>query len=333
MTALVAARKPSWRRDCAAGEGKGDGKAGDDLIVALVLSGLTAGAPSLLRMAIALAAGRYNTALFRVREILVMLAPFFAIWLVTSAVYWLFLRSLKRPAAELGARVTTAFVLGSLVMTPIQAHYEGTTAFVLRSLVWLWAALLFGLVLREALEESGDATMPAPSLRVVAFFAIGCLLQLHQGWRHLAADVHIDARAGAVAPSVDLPLLGGGRLQTEGMHGRSVVLGFWATWCGPCLAELPVLQKLYQARGADSPLFYAIDVDEAGPERERLVRGVVGRLGLTFPVALDDGHASAAYSVATIPSLAKIGPDGKLGTMLDRPADEEELRDLLLKER
>jgi thiol-disulfide isomerase/thioredoxin len=191
--------------------------------------------------------------------------------------------------------------------------------------------VLFGLVLREALEDVGEATLPSPRVGGVVCWVVGvgCLVQVHQGWSHAATDRVIDARAGAIAPKVELPLLDGEKLDTGALHGRTVVLSFWATWCGPCLDELPVLQKIYRDRDPAAPLFYAINVDEAGPDRERAVKGVVRRLGLTFPVALDDGHATADYSVSTIPSLAKIDAEGNLKVMLDRPADEEELRDLL----
>ena len=115
----------------------------------------------------------------------------------------------------------------------------------------------------------------------------------------------------------------------QALRGRRVVLTFWASWCGPCMEELPALERAYRARGRDDALVYAVNVDEQGPARESLVRAVVARFGLTIPVVLDDGSASRAYSVATIPTLVRVGEDGRILAVYDRPLEEPELRDAL----
>ena len=95
------------------------------------------------------------------------------------------------------------------------------------------------------------------------------------------------------------------------------------------MKELPSVEKVYRARGPGAPLFYAVNVDEPGPEREPAVKAVQARLGLTLPIALDDGAAAQAYSVQSIPTLVRIDAAGKIEQLFERPLDEAELADVM----
>ncbi len=66
---------------------------------------------------------------------------------------------------------------------------------------------------------------------------------------------------------------------------KVVVLSFWATWCGPCKGELPHLERLYKEYG-DDLVVLAISMD--GPESIATVPSMARRLGVTFPVLLDE---------------------------------------------
>lgn len=67
---------------------------------------------------------------------------------------------------------------------------------------------------------------------------------------------------------------------------RVILLNFWATWCVPCAAELPHLQRLYEAHQAEGFVVLAIAMD--GPESLANVAPQARRYGLTFPVLLDE---------------------------------------------
>jgi thiol-disulfide isomerase/thioredoxin len=338
---LVLSPRRLARRDLDAA----DGKAGDDLLVVAVVALVLEGLPALARMASLFAAGRINAALYRVHEVLAPGLPLVALWLTTAALFALFtFRSGRCAVGELGARVTTGYVLASLLVSAIAGLIgPGLAAYVLGWIPWACAAVWFGLLLREALEPPGTSTgglarsAGAMGWTLVALVAASAGLQaLQRAQAHHPGESEAIVRRGTPAPPVDLPLLDGGQLHSGALaraeariEGKPVVMTFWATWCGPCLAELPVLERLYRARGEHAPLVYAINIDAPGPDRDRQVREVVGRLGLTIPVALDDGRAARAYSITTIPSIARVGSDGKIEEMVDRPLDEPALHDLL----
>jgi len=93
-------------------------------------------------------------------------------------------------------------------------------------------------------------------------------------------------------------------------RGRPIVLNFFATWCAPCRAEMPMLQRAHEAHGGDLAVV-GIDLRE-GPE---LVAPFLAELGLTFPVGLDrHGAVSEAYRVGTVPMTYFIDADGDVAT-------------------
>lgn len=96
----------------------------------------------------------------------------------------------------------------------------------------------------------------------------------------------------APAPDFVLKTLEGKRLELSKHAGRVVVISFWATWCGPCMQELAVLDRLYRERKDKGLTVLAISTD--GPETAAQVRTVVKRNRWSMPVLLDaEGSVSA----------------------------------------
>jgi peroxiredoxin len=90
-------------------------------------------------------------------------------------------------------------------------------------------------------------------------------------------------------------------------RGKVVLLNFWATWCEPCRAELPSIERLRVAL-ADKP-FVILAVQMGGSART--ARDVAEELGLRFPLLLDrDSSATAAWGVTILPTSFLIGRDG-----------------------
>jgi thiol-disulfide isomerase/thioredoxin len=114
---------------------------------------------------------------------------------------------------------------------------------------------------------------------------------------------------GQPAPGIKLDLLDGGTFDLAARKGRVVVLDFWATWCGPCLHALPLVDELartYAERGVD---FVAVNMEEQPAN----VRATLERLKLKSTVALDrDGVVAAKYAVTAIPQTVVIDRDGKV---------------------
>ncbi len=115
---------------------------------------------------------------------------------------------------------------------------------------------------------------------------------------------------GMDAPAFTLKTLREGKdVSLESMKGKVVVLDFWATWCAPCVAGLPTVDKVTTEFKDKGVLFYAVDLQE-GAEK---VRAFVDKKGWTFPVLMDlKGESARAYRVSGIPHSVIIGADGKI---------------------
>lgn len=108
------------------------------------------------------------------------------------------------------------------------------------------------------------------------------------------------------APDFSLRNLAGEPLQLSDLRGRSLALNFWATWCGPCQLEMPLLQK-YQQRYPQDLLILAINNDEA----PAAVQAFVDELGLDLEVLLDPGaQVTDLYRVRGFPTTVFIDPQG-----------------------
>ena len=111
--------------------------------------------------------------------------------------------------------------------------------------------------------------------------------------------------------SVDFNLeaLDGKTVTLSSYKGKVVLLSFWATWCGPCKAELPSVQAMYrklQGRGLE---LLAVDVQED----RKTVSGFLKATGLSFPVLMDaDGNVGTSYAAGSIPTNYIIDRNGKI---------------------
>jgi thiol-disulfide isomerase/thioredoxin len=126
----------------------------------------------------------------------------------------------------------------------------------------------------------------------------------------------VQGNRGAARPpaqsvaAVTLPLLGGGKAVLP--QGKITMVDFWATWCAPCRSSMPRIQQLwreYQPHGVE---LYSVDTDDPAPDREVQVSEFLRQNGLGFPVALDDGTAAAAFSVANLPTIVLLDRAGHL---------------------
>lgn len=112
------------------------------------------------------------------------------------------------------------------------------------------------------------------------------------------------------ARQVALPLLGGGKAALP--QGKVTLVDFWATWCAPCRVSMPRLQRVWQEYRPSGVEIYSVDTDDPGPAREPQVREFLLQNRLDFPVVLDDGEASRAFSVASLPTLMLLDKQGKV---------------------
>jgi thiol-disulfide isomerase/thioredoxin len=112
---------------------------------------------------------------------------------------------------------------------------------------------------------------------------------------------------GKPAPAFTLKGLDGQEVSLESQKGQVVVLDFWATWCGPCVASLPKLDEMAKQKASDGVRFYAINIQE---EQDKVAKFVKEK-GWSLPVLLDsDASVAQSYKAQAIPMTVVIGKDG-----------------------
>ena len=122
--------------------------------------------------------------------------------------------------------------------------------------------------------------------------------------------------------------LDGKQVSFESLKGKVVFLNIWATWCPPCVAEMPNIQKLYEKVGSDKIAFVMLSVDEGGMDK---VKKFVAKKGFTFPVYMPASQFPQEFYSQSIPTTFIISPEGKIVAKQEGMAeyDTKEVRDFL----
>ena len=103
---------------------------------------------------------------------------------------------------------------------------------------------------------------------------------------------------GDLAYNFTLQDLDGNEVNLEALHGRPVVVNFWASWCAPCRVEMPELEAAFQAYQEDDLVILALDQEESP---EVVHEFFIEEMGLTFTPVLDsEGSISELYGVNRI---------------------------------
>jgi peroxiredoxin len=124
-------------------------------------------------------------------------------------------------------------------------------------------------------------------LIILAVLVLAAMLFLfgRQRWQRSPA-----IQVGDAAPEFRLPSPDGAAVSLSSFRGKVVMVHFWATWCPPCVEELPALERLYRSLLDKDLVLLAISVDEGGPG---VVSEFMKRNGVSFPVLLDPKRSMA----------------------------------------
>jgi len=111
------------------------------------------------------------------------------------------------------------------------------------------------------------------------------------------------------APNFTLSKLAGQTLRLSDYHGKVVLLNFWASFCAPCLKEMPALESLWQDYREQGFVVLAIAADRGSIDP---VRSFIETGNYSFPIPLDpDGSVRKQYEVMALPTTYLIGRDGR----------------------
>jgi len=113
---------------------------------------------------------------------------------------------------------------------------------------------------------------------------------------------------GQLAPDFTLSDLNGRSYTLSELRGKVVIVNFWATWCPPCRAEMPSMERLYQELSGQGLVLLAINVEKDG---RRTVKQFLTSNPHSFPVLLDDQEtAQRLYGVNRFPESFIVRKDG-----------------------
>jgi peroxiredoxin len=151
------------------------------------------------------------------------------------------------------------------------------------------------------------------------------LLALLQLTPVVSANVSPELGAGDTAPSFELPAASDATLSLEDYRGRVVVLNFWATWCAPCIAEMPLLNDLHDRMEGEGLTVLGVNID-----RNRApANGVIRRLGVTMPTAFDpNGEVVGSFGPTSMPATFIIDREGTIRQVIEGSMNEVELTNL-----
>lgn len=125
--------------------------------------------------------------------------------------------------------------------------------------------------------------------------------------------------------------LNGNTVKFSSLQNKAIFLNIWATWCPPCVAEMPGIQSLYdKVKGNRNIAFVMLSVDQDGMEK---VKKFVAKKGYTFPVYLPASGVPATFETRAIPTTFILGKDGNVAARHDGMAnyDTQEVKEFLEK--
>lgn len=111
------------------------------------------------------------------------------------------------------------------------------------------------------------------------------------------------------APDFTLKSLSGKNLKLSEMRGEVIMINFWASWCGPCRQEMPILEKIYQKYQPLGFTLLGVNVEEDINDAKDYLKDVE----VSFPILFDNTNkVSQLYEIIAMPSTILIDRDGNM---------------------
>ncbi|MGB8332271.1 MAG: TlpA disulfide reductase family protein [Polyangiales bacterium] len=137
-------------------------------------------------------------------------------------------------------------------------------------------------------------------MRVLGFALAGVLL---------SATAASALAPGDLPPPIEMPDQSGKRVDFQELEGKVVLVDFWASWCGPCKQEMPVLEALYRKYAAQGLRVIGVNIDSSSKKMTKFLNSAP----VSFRIVHDPKLVVASkYEPAAMPSSYFIGRDGKV---------------------
>ncbi|MBW8328077.1 MAG: TlpA family protein disulfide reductase [Thiobacillus sp.] len=155
-------------------------------------------------------------------------------------------------------------------------------------------------------------------MQMKRWLGVGMLALVLAGAAHAAG---LEARSATSAPELRASDLMGASRTLADYRGKVVLLNFWASWCPPCLREMPSMERL-RVKMAGRPLaIVALDSAETADE----VNAFLSRMKLGFPILLDpDGSNTKRWKVFALPTTFLLDAEGRVRYVLTGPTEWDE---------
>ena len=142
-------------------------------------------------------------------------------------------------------------------------------------------------------------------------------------WRSLDGSASPSpGEAGTVAPDFSLASIDGGSVDLGRYAGSTVVVNFWASWCGPCEDEAATVEMAWRRWSGQGVRFIGVDSQDSTDEASAFVE----EHGLTYPIGVDpDGRTAREYGVSAMPQTFVISPDGRVSDLIIGPVAQKGL--------
>ena len=129
---------------------------------------------------------------------------------------------------------------------------------------------------------------------------------------------------GDVAPDFQLEDTKGKKVSLSELRGKVVMVNLWATWCPPCIEEMPSMERLHEVMAGEDFVMLAINTEQNG---RTVVPEFLQKTPYTFPILYDDkGVVQKLYGVYKFPESFIVGKDGKVVEKIIGPLDWSSLK-------
>lgn len=109
----------------------------------------------------------------------------------------------------------------------------------------------------------------------------------------------------------------------DAVSGKTLIVNYWATWCGPCITEIPELNAIHRSEDVDAQV---VGVNFDAPSSVAQQQADIAQMGIEFPVVINDPAAKFGYAVPQVlPTTVIISKDGSVLTTLVGPQTETDV--------